>query len=80
MNIESESLFMALILASQALEAELGVERCGNTERDMRLVTRLRIRRMTTSCNEESVSGHQGKLEGEKNWFQHKVESIRAKY
>ena len=52
MNIESESLFMTLILASQALEAELGVERCGNTERDMRLVTRLRIRRMTTSCNE----------------------------
>ena len=37
---------MALILASQALEAE----RCGNTERDMRLVTRLRIRRMTSSC------------------------------
>ena len=42
---------MALYLSSQLLEAAVLVERCGN----LRLVTRLRLRRRHNSCNEATI-------------------------
>ena len=50
LNIGSASLLIALYLAIQLLEAAVLVERCGN----LRLVTRLKLRRITISCNKST--------------------------
>ena len=52
--MDSESLLIALILASQLLEAELIVERWG-IDLDQRLEMRVRLNRITVSCNEGNV-------------------------